>query len=386
MCAMGIDRSLKIALVSAFDYASLGGVNTHISNLSAQFRKSGHQVSIIAPCSDDDSVDEDNFIPMGKPVPIPSSGSIARISLSVWLRPKIKSLLSKESFDIVHVHNPFSGLLPIYIIEFSKSINIATFHNYGTRLYRLGGKQLAMPSFRKLNGLIAVSEPARDYVSQHFPGKYEIIPNGIAVEEFSQGVEPIKTLKDGMINLLFLGRLEKRKGLKYLLTAYAKLKWDWPNLRLLIVGPGKPDEESYRIISERNLSDVVLVGPVSDKDRARYYASADIYCSPATGGESFGMVLLEAMAATKPIVATSIPGFSSVMTDGIQGMLVPPKDPESLATSISKLLSDPKLRHQLAQNGREHVEAFRWRNVADSVMEVYTSKMNSHLRNTATNR
>ena len=383
---MGIDRSLKIALVSAFDYASLGGVNTHISNLSAQFRKSGHQVSIIAPCSDDDSVDEDNFIPMGKPVPIPSSGSIARISLSVWLRPKIKSLLSKESFDIVHVHNPFSGLLPIYIIEFSKSINIATFHNYGTRLYRLGGKQLAMPSFRKLNGLIAVSEPARDYVSQHFPGKYEIIPNGIAVEEFSQGVEPIKTLKDGMINLLFLGRLEKRKGLKYLLTAYAKLKWDWPNLRLLIVGPGKPDEESYRIISERNLSDVVLVGPVSDKDRARYYASADIYCSPATGGESFGMVLLEAMAATKPIVATSIPGFSSVMTDGIQGMLVPPKDPESLATSISKLLSDPKLRHQLAQNGREHVEAFRWRNVANSVMEVYTSKMNSHLRNTATNR
>ncbi|MDP6771196.1 MAG: glycosyltransferase family 4 protein [Anaerolineales bacterium] len=383
---MGIDRSLKIALVSAFDYASLGGVNTHISNLSEQFRKSGHQVSIIAPCSDDTTVDETNFIPMGKPVPIPSSGSIARISLSVWLRPKIKSLLSEESFDIVHVHNPFSGMLPIHMLEFSKSINVATFHNYGTRLYRLGGKQLAMPSFRKLDGLIAVSEPARDYVAQHFPGKYEIIPNGISVEEFSEHVEPIETLNDGMINLLFLGRLEKRKGLKYLLTAYAKLKWDWPNLRLLIVGPGKPDEESYRIISEHNLRDVILVGPVSDKERVRYYASADIYCSPATGGESFGMVLLEAMAATKPVVATSIPGFSSVMTDGIQGLLVPPKDPESLAASISKLLSNPKLRHQLAHNGRKHVEYFRWSNVANRIMEVYTSKMDSHLQNTATNR
>jgi phosphatidylinositol alpha-mannosyltransferase len=383
---MELDRSLKIALVSAFDYASLGGVNTHISNLSAQFRESGHQVSIIAPCSNEDSVDETNFMPMGKPVPIPSSGSIARISLSVWLRPKIKSLLTKEFFDIVHVHNPFSGLLPIHMLEFSKSINIATFHNYGTRLYRLGGKQLAMPSFRKIDGLIAVSEPARDYVAEHFPGQYEIIPNGILVEEFSKDVKPIETLNDGMINLLFLGRLEKRKGLKYLLAAYAKLKWDWPNLRLLIVGPGNPDEESYQIMSERNLSDVVFVGPVSDKERARYYASADIYCSPATGGESFGMVLLEAMAATKPIVATSIPGFSSVMTDGIEGLLVPPKDAESLAISIAKLLSDPKLRHRLALNGRKHVEHFRWSNVANRVMGVYTSKMNSHSRNTAINR
>lgn len=367
-----VERSLKIALVSAYDYAFRGGANEHIRNLAAQFESWGHTVKVIAPCSKPEGITETNFIPMGKPVPVPAAGSIARVSLSVWLRPRIKKLLRDEAFDIVHLHEPFSGFVPLYMAGHSESVNIATFHSYrGTRLYGIGGNKIAMPYFRRLNGLIAVSKPAHEFISSHFPGDYSIIPNGIDVDAFAKDVEPFANLQDGMINLLFVGRLEKRKGLKYMLAAYSRLKWDWPNLRLVVVGPGKPDQDSHSIMSERNLQDVMFVGGVSEEEKARYYQSADIYCSPATGRESFGIVLLEAMAAGKPIVATSIKGYSTVVTEGKEGLLVPPKDDEALADAISKLLKNPELREQMAANGRKTVNEYRWERVAERVMDFY---------------
>ena len=374
-----MDRPLKIGLVSPFDYSFPGGVNDHVRSLADQFQSWDHSVRIIAPCSDPTRVAESNFIRMGRSVPVPSNGSIARVSLSVWLRPRIKRVLREEAFDVVHVHNPFSGLVPAYVLGQSKAVNVATFHLFGARyLFRIGGTKLAMRYFRKLHGRIAVSEPNRDYISGYFPGDYEVIPNGIRVDDFADGVEPFPHLRDGMINLLWVGRLEKRKGLKYLMAAYSRLKWQWPNLRLLIVGPGKPDGDSQRIMSERNLQDVVFVGAVSDEDKARYYKSADIYCSPATGKESFGIVLLEAMAAGKPIVASAIAGFSSVITHGEEGLLVPPRDDEALAEAIATLLKDPGLRATLANNGERRVQEFRWDRVARRVMDYYTTCMNGH--------
>ena len=367
----------KIALVSAFDYAFHGGVNDHIRSLAAQFESWGHTVRVIAPCSAPERVADDNFIPMGRPVPLPSGGSIARVSLSVWLRPRIKALLKEEDYDIIHLHEPFAGVVPVSVLGLSKAVNIATFHTYrGSRLYRLGGNKLAMRYFRKINGRIAVSEPAHQFISRHFPGDYQIIPNGIRVDDYSNGIAPFPHLRDGMINLLFLGRLEKRKGLKHLLGAYSRLKWDWPNLRLLVVGPGKADRDSNRIISERNLQDVVFIGPVSEQDKVRYYKTADIYCSPATGRESFGIVLLEAMAAGKPIVASAIEGYSSVLTHGQEGLLVPPKDDEALAGAIEALLKNAGLRTTLAANGRRKADQFRWDRVAGQVMDYYVTCLN----------
>jgi len=165
--------------------------------------------------------------------------------------------------------------------------------------------------------------------------------------------------------------------LRYLLEAYGRLKWDWPNLRLLVVGPGKPDRDSYRIMSERNLQDVVLVGGVSDEDRPRFYQAADIFCSPATGGESFGIVLLEAMAAGKPIVATAIEGYTSVITHGQEGLLAPPKDDKSLADTIEVLLKDPELRNRLAANGRRKADEYRWERIARRVMDYYLANLES---------
>ena len=362
---------MKIGLVSAFDYSFHGGVTDHIRNLASQLEAAGNEVVVFGPCSDTDRV-PDNFVPMGRPVPIPSNGSIARVSVSVWLSPRIKQLLNREAFDIIHLHEPFSGFVPLNTLSVSETVNVATFHSYrSSHFFRIGGTALTNPYFRRIHGLIAVSKPARDFISQHFPGDYRTIPNGIQLEQFAGGAGPFPHLRDGMINLLFLGRLEKRKGLKYLLSAFSRLKWDWPNLRLIVVGPGKPDDDSYRIMSERNLRDVVFVGGVSEEEKVRYFRSADIYCSPATGRESFGIVLLEAMAAGRPIVATSIEGHSSVMTDGREGLLVPPKDDEALANAIDRLIRDPGLRERLAANGAERVQRFRWEKVAGEVMDYY---------------
>ena len=258
-------RPVKIALASPYDYAVHGGVNDHIKKLGAQFKSWGHDVRVIAPCSSPQAVPDEDFIPMGRPVPVPSGGSIARVSLSVWLRSRIKALLQREAFDVVHLHEPMAGFVPLNVLRVANSVPsvyIGTFHtNRGTRLYRIGGKRLAMPYFRRLHGRIAVSRPAYEFISRHLPGHYEIIPNGIQVDEFSSAA-PVPHLRDGMINLLFVGRLEKRKGLKYLLSAYSRLKWDWPNLRLLVVGSGKPDDDSYRIMGERKPEGCALRGEV----------------------------------------------------------------------------------------------------------------------------
>ena len=365
---------MKIALVSPYDYAFPGAVADHVRHLAAQLGERGHDVRVIAPCSDPVRVSDERFIPMGRPVPIPSGGSVARVSLSIWLAPKTKSLLRDEAFDVVHLHEPFSGVLPLTVLELSETANVATFHSYhGTRLWTRPTVSLANRYFRRLQGCIAVSEPARDFISSHFPGGYEIIPNGIQVGTYSNGVLPYDHLRDGMVNILFVGRLERRKGLKYLLGAFAKLKWSWPNIRLLVVGPGSLDEDSARMIGERNIRDVVFTGAVSEEEKVRYYKTADIFCTPATGRESFGVVLLEAMAAGKPIVATEIEGYSSVITHGKEALLVPPKSEEGLADAIAILLKDPGLARRLADNGSARAHEFNWDTVAGRVEDFYLS-------------
>ena len=227
---------------------------------------------------------------------------------------------------------------------------------------------------KKLHGKIAVSEPARQFISQHYPGDYEIIPNGVNTELYSSA-QMLDKYKDGYINLLWVGRLDKRKGLKYLLEAYGSLKWNYPKLRLIVVGPGEPDGDCYRTISERNLQDVTFIGSVSDKTKASFYKTADIYCSPATGNESFGIVLIEAMAAGTPIVATNIEGYSSVITNERNGLLVPPKNPNEIAKSIARIIEDKNLTKKLIATGYKDVEQYKWSKVTDKVLKVYRKQL-----------
>jgi len=366
---------LKIAMVSPYDFTWPGGVTAHVSQLARELGRSGHEVKVLAPHSPSrEFQDADLLVPLGRSVPLPSGGSIARVSLSWWLYPKVRALLKKEQFDIIHLHEPMAPILPLCVLEFSKSVNVGTFHASYSRqhLYRFTSPIIKRWQ-KRLHGNIAVSPAARRYVNNTFPGDYEIIPNGIDFKHFSGNVSPLPQYQDGKLNILFVGRLEKRKGLQYLLEAYSKLKWEIPNIRLIVVGPGNPDKESYRILSSHNLQDVDFVGKVSYDDLPRYYASADIFCSPATGAESFGIVLLEAMAAGKPVVASDIEGFRGVMTDGEHGLLVPKKDSDALADALRKLARDPELRSKLGGQGNRTAEEYRWEVVAGRVEKYYNT-------------
>jgi phosphatidylinositol alpha-mannosyltransferase len=368
---------LRIAQVSPYDFAHSGGVQRHIASLSRELQSRGHEVSILAPCTRNEpavDIGDVDLRTFGRSVPVPTAGSIARISFSVWHEWRLKSMLENEKFDIVHIHEPLMPMFALTASRFSPSTTIGTFHAYNEgrgRGYMLWKKVLNRGAIR-LNGRIAVSEPAKHFANRYFKGDYTVIPNGLDVDRFSAPVPRPSILKEDAMNLVFVGRVnEPRKGLRYALGAYSLLKWQYPKLRLIVVGAGVPDRESYRIMGERSLDDVVFVGPVSEEELPGYYQHADIFLAPNTGKESFGFIIIEAMSASTPIVASNISGFASVMTDGKEGLMFPPKDEAAMAEAIKTLIENPALRVQLGVDGRATVNQFRWSHVADSVLNYY---------------
>ncbi len=367
---------MKIALVSPYDFAYPGGVANHITNLYQHLTRMGHEVKVIAPASRVISAFGDRFIPIGRPRAIPTTGSITRITLSIRLASTIKAVLGKEKFDVIHLHEPFMPMLCSAVLRFSDAVNIGTFHacdgrpgyNFGWPVSRIMLKRRAP----KLAGKIAVSRAAMKYASKYVPGYYNIIPNGVDLEHFTPGVPPIDEFSDGKLNIVFVGRLESRKGLKYLFRAYREVKREIPESRLIIVGPGTRLRKRYeRWVKRNSLADVVFVGHVSYAELPRYYKTADVFCSPATSRESFGIVLLEAMAVGKPIVATNIEGYAGVVTHNEEALLVPPKSGAELAQALISLMRNEGLRQQMGAKGRLKSQEYSWDQIARRVLDYY---------------
>ena len=367
---------MKIGLVSPYDFAYPGGVASHISSLESRFTRMGHEVKVIAPASRPIPDFGDRFIAIGKPYPIPSSDSIIRIPISLRLASSIKETLEREKFDILHLHEPFMPMLCSAVLRFSNTVNVGTFHAcQGKPGYNVGrpiSTWMIRRRLHKLNGRIAVSKPARDFHARYVPGHYEIIPNGIDLERFTMDVSPFEEYRDSKLNILFVGRLEFRKGVNYLLKAYLRIKSEFPDSRVLIVGPGTRLRKRYeRWVKKNRLEDIIFIGYVSSDDLLRYYQTADIFCAPATSRESFGIVLLEAMAMGKPIVATNIEGYASVATDGEDSLLVPPQNDQEMAWALGTHLSDENLRREMGNRGRQKAERYSWEHVAGRVLDYY---------------
>jgi phosphatidyl-myo-inositol alpha-mannosyltransferase len=379
---------VKIALVSPYDLSHPGGVTEHITHLAASLRSRGADVKLMAPASGDlpmeitEAADED-FYRIGRVIPVPANGSIARITLSFHLSRYINRILDKERFDIIHYHEPLMPALPLTVLRASKTCNVGTFHAYAKSSYAYYyGQRWVRRYHRKLHGLVAVSNPARDFVGRYFRGQYSVVPNGVDLDRFGAHVSPLPDLRDGKVNILFLGRLEQRKGLGVLLRAYAQVKERMPELRLIIVGPAQ-DRARRRyedFVEAQNIKDVVFAGFVSDEEKPRYFASADIYCAPNTGKESFGIVLLEAMATGLPVVASDIPGFAQVISSGREGILVRRDDPLSLASALSLLAGDSQLRARLGRDGLRRAQAFSWDRVVDQLVVAYEDAVRRYQR------
>jgi phosphatidylinositol alpha-mannosyltransferase len=374
---------VKIALVSPYDYPYPGGVTSHVLHLYREFTELGHQVRIMAPSSNRNlEREESDVYRIGGVRRVPANGSIARITLSFRLARRVREVLASEQFDVVHAHEPLMPSLPPTVLRFSDAVNIGTFHAYRGSYYGyFYGRPVLRRVFSNLDGRIAVSRAAKRFVRQYFMAPYKVIPNGVEVERFDPSrVEPLPEFDDGRPNILFVGRPEKRKGVGYLLRAYPHIKDAFPGARFIVVGAGDWSDSPYRAYIERHgMRDIVVVGRVSDESLPRYYRSAHVFCSPAVQGESFGIVLLEAMAAGLPVVASDIEGYRQLLTDEREGLMVPPRNAEALANAVCSILQDHELARRLGAAGLETAALYSWQRVADQILDFYVKTGNRAL-------
>ncbi len=372
---------MRIALVSPYDFAYPGGVVNHISCLEQHFTAMGHDVRVIAPASKSITAFGDRFIPVGKPRPVPASGSVARITLSLLLGNQVKEIFEREQFDICHLHEPLMPMLCTTVLRLCPVPTVGTFHASGGKpwysFWTPVGKHLLDKWFQKLDSRVAVSDVAAGYANRFFPADYKIIPNGIDSHHFRPDVSPVDRYNDGKLNILFVGRMEKRKGVNDLIDAFRIVKEQVPESRLILVGPGTSLRRFYEAkVLRYGIKDVVFEGFASYDDLPRFYKRAHVVCLPATGHESFGIVLLEAMAVGKPIVATDIDGYRSVVTNESEGLLVPPRNPQKLAESLLTLLRDESLRWKMGRRGEIKAVRYDWDSVSQLVMDEYNNVLN----------
>lgn len=363
---------MRIAFACSYSFDAPGGVQNHIADLAEYYLGQGHEVSVMAPADDNTPV-PDYFVSAGKTVPVRYNGSVARLNFGPITSAKVNRWLEHGRFDVVHIHEPAVPGVGVLALMAHTGPMVATFHSSLIRSRAMQAVYPVLrPNFEKVAGRIAVSEDARRTVTTHLGGDAVVIPNGVYVDRFSHAVprpEWVGTAQRP--TLAFLGRMgEPRKGMPVLGAALPGILAQHPGARILVAGPGDPaDVRAYLTPDAARACE--FLGAVSDEDRARLFASCDLYVAPNTGGESFGIILIEAMAAGAPVLASNLPAFVRVLDDGRTGATFTNEDPADLARMANRLLADPARRAALSDLGRQRANAFDWSVVAADIMAVY---------------
>ncbi|MGV8871146.1 MAG: glycosyltransferase family 4 protein [Rhodococcus sp. (in: high G+C Gram-positive bacteria)] len=360
---------MKIGMVCPYSFDVPGGVQAHVQQLAEVFIERGHRVSVLAPASDDVEL-PDFVVSAGEALAIPYNGSVARLRFGPVTYSRIRKWISDNDFDVLHIHEPNAPSLSMLALKAADGPIVATFHTSTTKSLVLSTFQgVLRPYHEKISGRIAVSELARRWQVEALGSDAVEIPNGVDVRSFADAAVLEGYPRSGR-TVLFLGRFdEPRKGMAVLLGALPALVESHPDIEILVVGRG--DEDKLRKDAGPLESHLTFLGQVDDATKASAMRSADVYCAPNLGGESFGIVLVEAMAAGTPVVASELDAFRRVLKDGTCGLLVPIDDSAALAAAVNSILSDDVARDRLVDAASAAVSAYDWPVVAEQILRVY---------------
>jgi phosphatidyl-myo-inositol alpha-mannosyltransferase len=369
---------MRIGMVCPYSFDVPGGVQSHILQLAEVMRERGHYVSVLAPFSPGASL-PDYVVSGGKAVPIPYNGSVARLRFGPATHRKVKKWLTEGEFDVLHLHEPNAPSLSMLALQAAEGPIVATFHTSTTKSLTLSVFQgFLRPYHEKIVGRIAVSDLARRWQMEALGSDAVEIPNGLDVTSFASAPRLPGYPRPGK-SVLFLGRFdEPRKGMAVLLGALPDLVARHPDIEILIVGRG--DEDELRDSAGDLADHLRFLGQVDDAGKASAMRSADVYCAPNTGGESFGIVLVEAMAAHTAVVASDLDAFRRVLVDGEAGRLVPVDDSAALAAALIEILDDEVMRERLIETAAKAVRRYDWSVVASQIMRVYETVAGSGVK------
>jgi phosphatidylinositol alpha-mannosyltransferase len=371
---------MRIALVTSNSFYFPGGVQEHMKSLLRYLKSRGHYTKIIGPRFKRQENYGEDFMLVGRAVRLRSNASIT--TFAFFLNPnRIYRVLNREKFDILHFHNP--SLLTSLYIAFKKAdakiVFTAHFLAEDSPVVRFLKvpieKSIKRYASDKIDGIICDSSAALKKLPRALKGPKVIIPPGIDLSQFSPGIKKIERYVDGKLNLLFLGRIERRKGLDHLLRAYAQVKERNPQVRLIVAGGGNEMTQCLSLAEGLGLKDVHFAGGVTAEEKLRYLATADIFCSPALYGESFGIVLVEAMAMGKPIVAYANAGYRQLLVGPAKEFMVKPGDTSGLARKIETLLKDRRLRNELGAWGLAECQKYSGERVGREIENYYEQVM-----------
>ena len=362
---------MRIGLVCPYAWDVPGGVRQHVDDLAHELMARGHVVQVLAPAEDGDALPE-WVTDGGRPIAVSYNGSVARLNFGLKATRAARRWIRDGDFDVIHIHEPVAPGLSIIACWVAQGPMVATWHSSSERSRVLSaGYHLVQTALEKLSGRIAVSEDARRFLVAHVGGDAVLIPNGVRVSAYST-VAPSQD-RDPRPTLVFLGRIdEPRKGLDVLLEALPEIRAAVPGVLLRVAGPGDVDDRRKQL--DPDLADAVeFLGLISDEEKAQLLVDADLYIAPQLGGESFGIVLIEAMAARTAVVASDLPAFRRVLEEGASGALFERGAPDELASTVVELLGDPERRASYVRAGTERVVDFDWATVVDEVLAVYES-------------